>query len=198
MRTQKVSGIDKRYFLLPILLFSLLLIAFSQQSKPVVNTAITQFEPALAVRASACITCHAKIDSSVITDFGYGDKYFFGRHDAGIALGPFDGSIYGDFYGGEPNKTGWLTAEIAKSIVVPQAGYDFDLIAAGAKLAKSNYQQALQATSLAKYLQSLETQKSKPAAVIEKKKVFIGAPNATTFRGAFQYRAGSRPQVQIY
>jgi hypothetical protein len=191
MKTQKVSGIDMRYFFLPVLLFSLLLTGFAQQSKPGVNAAVAEFEPALAVRASACITCHAKISPSVITDFGYGDKYFFGHHDAGIALGPFDGSIYGDFYGGEPNKTGWLTAEISRSIVVPQAGIDFDLIAAGAKLAKTNYQQALQATSLANYLQSLETQKSKPASVIEKKKVFIGAPNATTLEARFNIAQGS-------
>lgn len=186
MRTQKSFNL-----LLPLFLFSLVLAGFSQQSKPVTNTAIAEFEPALAVRASACITCHAKVSPSFITDFGYGEKYFFGNHGAGSSLNFFGGSMYGDFYGGEPNKTGWLTAEITKSIIVPQAGFDFDLAAAGAKLAKSNYQQALQATSLAKYMQALETQKSKPATVIEKKKLFIGAPDAAALEARFNIAPGS-------
>jgi hypothetical protein len=170
---------------LPLFLFSLIPSGFSEQIRSVVNIAIAESEPALAVRASACITCHAKISPTVITDFGYGDRYFFGNPSAGSSLGSFNGSIYGDFYGGEPNKTGWLTAEVARSIVVPQAGIDFDLAAAGAKLDKSNYQQALHATSLAQYLQSLEAKKSKPATVIEKKKIFIGAPNAETLKARF-------------
>jgi hypothetical protein len=174
-----------------LFLFSLGLVGFSEPGKPVASTAIAEFEPALAVRAPACITCHAKISPGFITDFGYGNEYFFGNHGTGSSLNFFGGSIYGDFYGGEPNKTGWLTAEIAKSIVVPQAVFDFDLNAAGAKLAKSNYEQALHATSLAKYLQSLEAQKSKPAFIIERKKVFIGAPNAAALVARFNIAPGS-------
>jgi hypothetical protein len=63
--------------------------------------------------------------------------------------------------------------------------------AAGAKLSQSNYRQALAAKSLALYLQTLEAQKSKPAAVIEKKKVFIGAPNASTIEVRFQIERAS-------
>jgi len=192
MKIQRFPKFDVRYLLLlPLFLSGPMLSAFSQQNRPVVNTAIAEFEPALAVRASACITCHAKIGSGIITDFGYGDKYFFGNHGAGVSLGSFNGSMYGDFYGSEPNKTAWLTAEIAGTIVVPQAGFDFDLAAAGAKLSKDNYQKALQATSLAKYLQALESQKTKPATVIEKKQVFIGAPNAATIAARFNIAPGS-------
>jgi hypothetical protein len=164
---------------------------FSEQKQSAVNSTIAKLEPALAVRASACITCHAKISGSVITDFGHGNKYFFGNHGANSSLGPFSGSIYGDFYGGEPNKTGWLTAEIAKSIIVPQAAINFDLKAAGAKLAKPNYETALQAESLAIYLRSLEAQKSKPAMVIEKEKIFIGAPSADTLAARFHIARAS-------
>jgi hypothetical protein len=181
--SDKLNG---RFYLLPLFLLGLITSVFPEQKESAVNSPIAQLEPALAVRASACITCHAKISPTVITDFGYGDNYFFGNHGAGSPLGSFDGSIYGDFYGGEPNKTGWLTAEVSKSIVVPNAAINFDLNAAGAKLAKANYQTALQATSLAKYLQSLESQKSKPATVIEKKNVFIGAPSADTLESRFQ------------
>jgi hypothetical protein len=177
--------------LLPLSLFALITSGFSERIQSVSNNCISEYAPALAVRAAACITCHAKISPSVITDFGYGDRYFFGKRVDGSTLGSFDGGIYGDFYGGEPNKTGWLTAEIAESIVVPQASFDFDLTAAGAKLAKANYQQPLQATSLAKYLQSLEARKAKPATVIEKKTVFIGAPSANTLEARFQIEQAS-------
>ncbi len=156
------------------------------------NAAIADFEPALAVRASACITCHAKIHPSYITDFGHGAPYFFGNSGGSSTLGPFGGSIYGDFYGGEPNKTGWLTAEIGKQIIVPKARFDFSLSAVGAKLSdQAAYRQPLQATSLAEYLKALEKQKPNPATVIEKEKVFIGAPDAATLEARFQIVPGS-------
>jgi hypothetical protein len=177
--------IRKKYCLLPLLLAVLIPPVVSEQIRSAANIPIAEFEPALAVRASACITCHAKVSPSIITDFGYGEKYFFGNHGSSNSLGPFSGSIYGDFFGGEANKTGWLTAEIAKSIVVPETGIDFDLAAAGAKITQPNYKQALHAASLAKYLQSLEVQKANPATVIEKKNIFIGAPTADTLKARF-------------
>jgi hypothetical protein len=122
------------------------------QAKP--NAAITEFEPAWAVRASACIT-----------DFGHGDRYFFGKPVSGAKFGPFDGNVYGDFYGGEPDKTGWLSAEIGKTIVVPEAAIDLDLPAAVAQLAPG-YRQPLRSASLAQYLRALESQKQRPAAVV--------------------------------
>ena len=154
--------------------------------KPAVNAAIAAYEPALAVRASGCITCHAKIYSSYITDFGYGSPYFFGNPEGGNKVGPFNGHIYGDFTA-EPGKTGWLTAEFHNDIIVPQANLDFNLKdAAGTALSdQASYRDALQATSLAKYLQALESQKTDPAPVIEKKEVFIGAPDTATLETRF-------------
>jgi hypothetical protein len=46
------------------------------------NAAITEFEPAWAVRASGCIT-----------DFGHGDRCFFGKPVSGAIFGPFDGNV---------------------------------------------------------------------------------------------------------
>jgi hypothetical protein len=196
MRTDKPFKFHSVFVVLP-LLFILMLVCFSsygddsaRAKRRSTNAAIAEFEPALAVRTSACITCHAKIHSNYVTDFGAGDRYFFGKPGGGSSFGPFNGSIYGDFYGGEPNKTGWLTAEIDRDIIVPHADFDFDLKAAGAKLA-GPYPQILQAKSLAEYLQALENQKPKPAKVIEKKKVFIGAPNAATLETRFQIAPGS-------
>jgi len=34
----------------------------------------------MAVRAANCVQCHAQISSNFVTDFGYGDSYFF-AHD---------------------------------------------------------------------------------------------------------------------
>ncbi len=82
-------------------------------------------------------------------------------------LGPFSGHAYGDFYGGEPNKTAWLTAEIDEEIVVPQTRLDFDLgkFAGKGLASQTNYQTALQANSLAGYLQAVENQKDNPSKV---------------------------------
>jgi hypothetical protein len=162
-----------------------------------VNPVIAEFEPALAIRASACITCHARIQPSIITDFGFGDRYFFGNPAGGGKFGTFDGHVYGDFYGSEPNKTGWLTAEIGKKIVVPEASFDFDLVAAGAKLA-SQYKQPLQAATLAQYLRELEKQKKTPATVIEKQTVFIGAPTAAALEARFNIVPGSDEKLRYF
>lgn len=49
-----------------------------------INTVIPIIQPALAVRASACVMCHADVKSNIITDFGYGGDgkgrdYYFGK-----------------------------------------------------------------------------------------------------------------------
>src|SRR5512145_260742 len=62
-------------------------------NKTAVNAAIAEFEPALAVRASGCITCHADIRPSYITDFGYGNRYFFGRPGQSGKFSSFNGSV---------------------------------------------------------------------------------------------------------
>jgi hypothetical protein len=41
--------------------------------------AIKHFQPALAVRGMACVSCHATINANVITDFGYGDSWYLGQ-----------------------------------------------------------------------------------------------------------------------
>jgi hypothetical protein len=205
MRIHELLKCRGRCPILPLFFLSLMVLVFagfkndpssansldpSPSEQPVINKAISEFEPALAVRTSACITCHAKIHPGFITDFGYGDSYFFGKPGDGSRFGSFDGNIYGDFYGGEPNKTGWLTAEMGKKVVVPRAGFDFDLSAAGAKLSEA-YRKPLQAKTLAEYLRALEAQKPDPATIIEKDKVFIGAPAAATLEARFQIAPSS-------
>jgi len=156
------------------------------QIGPGFNATITEYEPAVALRASGCLTCHAKIASNYITDFGYGSSYFFAHPASKNDVGLFNGHIYGDFVA-DPGKTSWLTAEFEKEIIVPDASVDFDLAkAAGNTLTnQSSYQEALKAGSLAEYLRALESKKDKPAPVIEKKKIFIGAPDTATLEARF-------------
>lgn len=163
----------------------------TEESKQIVNTAITRYEPALAVRGAACITCHAKIHSAFITDFGYGDPFFFGNASGGIKVGPFNGNIYGDFIA-EQGKTGWLTAEMYKEIIVPHAPLSIKpKDAAGSGLDnQSSYLDALQAASLKEYLQALESRKTNPAPVIEKDRIFIGAPDTATLEKRFGLTPG--------
>jgi len=163
----------------------------TKESKQIVNAAITRYEPALAVRGAGCITCHAKMHSAFITDFGYGDPFFFGNASGGIKVGPFNGNIYGDFIA-EQGKTGWLTAEMHKEIIVPQAPLSLDpKDAAGSGLNnQSSYRDALQAASLKEYLQSLESQKTNPAPIVEKDTVFIGAPDIATLETRFGLTPG--------
>jgi hypothetical protein len=156
-----------------------------------VNAVISKYEPALAVRASGCITCHAKISSTYVTDFGYGSSYFFGDPGGGNKVGPFNGNIYGDFIA-EPGKTSWLTSEFHKEVIVPQAEFGFNLKdAARTSLAdQPSYRKALEASSLAEYLSALENQKAKPAKIIEKKRIFIGAPDTATLETRFGIKHG--------
>jgi hypothetical protein len=163
-----------------------------KQRKTAVNPTIAEYEPALAVRASGCITCHAKINSSYITDFGHGSPYFFGNPGSGNKVGPFNGNIYGDFIAGT-DKTSWLTAEFHKEIIVPRSDLEFDMRDAAETILadQSLYPDAFQAASLAEYLKALENQKPNPAQVIEKKRVYIGAPDAATLEARFGIKPGS-------
>ena len=154
---------------------------------------IIEYEPAVAVRASGCLTCHAEINSNYITDFGYGSSYFFANPASKNKVGIFNGHIYGDFIA-DASKTGWLTAEFKKEIIVPDAPVDFNLEeAAGNTLTdKSSYHEALKANSLGGYLRALEAKKNNPAPVIEKKKVFIGAPDTATLETGFGINPGDK------
>jgi hypothetical protein len=37
-------------------------------------------KPALAVRAIGCVMCHGIVVGDIVTDFGYGSPFFFGRY----------------------------------------------------------------------------------------------------------------------
>lgn len=159
--------------------------------QPSGNAAIAAYGPALAIRGSGCVTCHAEVYSPFITDFGFGDPYFFGNPAGGSKVGPFNGNIYGDFIA-EQNNTGWATARFHGEIVVPEASIDFSLADAAPENLKEepSYQDAFRAASVAGYVRTLENRKTAPATVLEKKKIYIGAADAATLAARFGIEPG--------
>lgn len=134
-------------------------------------------EPALAVRASGCVTCHAVVDSKYITDFGAGSGYFF----AGTA-NPFH-SAPGDIYGDHDSKS-WYSATIKDTIIVPQVNINRDLkslVAYHSDTAWKN-ESIFEAKTLKEYLERIEKKKAKPATVVEKAQVYIGAPSVEVLK----------------
>ncbi len=99
------------------------------------NTAevLRTYKPALAVRGISCLICHARVQSSVITDFGLGDSQSFLAQNAGTIYGtdrtPSAWSPrminntnrlslpwYGNYYGAWQNAEG-----IQGTLVLPRA-----------------------------------------------------------------------------
>ena len=77
--------------------------------------ALRSLEPALAVRAVGCIQCHANLGANLVTDFGYGDTFYFGRNTGGSILD--NGSPYTD------HASSFDTIKMAsdKKVYVPHA-----------------------------------------------------------------------------
>lgn len=136
-----------------------------------VGSSIHTLKPALAVRATGCLMCHANVESNVITDFGWGgdgkgNDYFFGR---GFSS-PFAGSIYGNHGAGGEN---WLTASVTGEVIVPQVDLPNWTGLGG---------------TLAQYLASMQANRPKTQ-IREVNQVRIGAPTADEFLEA----AGDMP-----
>lgn len=163
-----------------------------------INSTVAEYRPALAVRASGCMTCHAEVSSNYITDFGYGSPYFFADPAGKNKTGIFSGHIYGDFIA-SADKTAWLTADFKKDIIVPYAPVGFDIGKASGDTLKDKtlFREAFRARSLAGYLKALEAQKTAPAKVIEKKEIFIGAPDKAALMKRFAIKPGDKTDIKF-
>jgi hypothetical protein len=144
--------------------------------------AFRTLQPALAVRSTSCLMCHAQVASNIITDFGAGDSYFFGK---GNPQG-----MYGEWYENTSVTSGysaWSTAVIRGSVIVPKVNLDhsFPIVDALDPQHKST------SISLASVMQSTRaaadgtklvpmnagiSPQSGNAGIIEKSKIYIGAP----------------------
>lgn len=107
---------------------------------PTIQTTIKSLRPALAVRGPGCMTCHAQINGSLITDFGWGDDYFFGGNQNA------DWQMY---YGNPTTSFGYLSFQSAQitngSIIVPK----------NAKIMRSNRDRVLNAVDPNRLLQEV-------------------------------------------
>lgn len=135
-----------------------------------VGSPFRALEPALAIRGVGCVQCHANVRSTFITDFGYGNSYFAGQgfpNSTPNALTFNHGTIYGD------HGNSWSTTSLTAPVVVPQT----------TKLVFEGTDSTMR--SLAEYLRLQEAKKAVPATVIEKSKVFIGAPTLPQILSSF-------------
>ena len=72
----RIKWTEKTWSIFPIMICLLLLAilakeALSSEDKHMkygINATVTKYEPAVALRASGCLTCHAEIASNYITD----------------------------------------------------------------------------------------------------------------------------------
>ncbi len=67
---------------------------------------LRKLQPALSVRGAACLMCHAQVNSNIITDFGFGDRYYFDTAQGSKGF-------YSDW------ESSWASAKVNGSVLVP-------------------------------------------------------------------------------
>jgi len=140
------------------------------------NDVLLKLEPALAIRGMGCIQCHAKIESNIVTDFGFkgdgkGKDYFFGQ--APEAKWWNSGGIYGD----HGNNFYTMDFPTAQSAFVPKAALPATLATSAG------------ASTLGAYIRNqfakAASAGTKATQVYEKTSVYIGAPVESDLTAAF-------------
>lgn len=145
------------------------------------NDVVLRLEPALAIRGMGCVQCHANVDSSIVTDFGYkgdgkGRDYFFSLPTQTVGANTTtwnSGGIYGD----HGNNFNTMTIPADKSVFVPKA------------VAPAAVTTATAAKTLAEYIRGQFAKSTdagtKAANVYEKSSIYIGAPTEADLANAF-------------
>jgi hypothetical protein len=166
-----------------------------------VQNALQLTKPALAVRATGCLLCHANLAGNLYTDYGYGGDgkgkdYFFGVNSSALGLASSDVSnAYGDHARAAQSMIMKAYDTSAKEGIAPEVHVPIAPLTPGIQaallptLTTSNpagwggiaftAQQAQNAVqSLASYLKAALSENSANSIVkvIEHKKVWIGAP----------------------
>lgn len=158
-----------------------------------VQNPLRDFRPSLVVRAAECMLCHANIKGDIISDFGYrgpwdptGPDMFFkvNKHDANSSLAYSAGHS-----GNSLENTGWGTAKISGSVIVPEASLVNLANPESRKFViPLNYTDSGQnkiATRLQEYLDKiLFADKSRVKSIQSLDAVYIGAPTAEDIRKA--------------
>jgi hypothetical protein len=139
---------------------------------------VRSLEPTLAVRGLGCIECHAKIDSSVISDYGYKNDYFFAGHLGGDWWK--SGSPYGDH--GQNLKTVEFSSNA--KFFVPKVSFTQEL------KDKTGSDSLVEYVRSQLALSSYTTSQNTP--VTELQSVYIGAPTEVQIQSAFGMSSSQR------
>lgn len=79
--------------------------------------------PALAVRAPGCITCHAQVNGDFVTDFGYEDPFFLGLDDKENRSNEGEKKLYSMFHSKYfTHFASWEDTKIFGDLIVPDVG----------------------------------------------------------------------------
>ncbi|MBC7386173.1 MAG: hypothetical protein H7301_08455 [Cryobacterium sp.] len=147
---------------------------------------LRSLQPALAVRATGCLMCHASVKSNMITDFGLGDSYFL---DPG-ASAKADGSYYYNH-----GFASWQSGTVEKSLIVPK--FMMNRTANNRQMNSVDPSSLLTEIPFADFLQkevvadldanrfgsSMGSMTANVNKVIEKKSIYIGAPTVEEIAG---------------
>lgn len=163
----------------------------SKEIKFITGNPFKSIQPGMAVRAANCVQCHAQISSNFVTDFGYGDSYYF-AHDKSSAtasdwiysLRMFGDSTTGQYY---PD---WITSAAfanGAQLIVPKASLGFKY----ADLAPAYTDKSapwLQSSTIADLMTKIQLIPGATfkATVVEKNSIYIGAPSVSDIKAAGQ------------
>jgi len=160
-----------------------------------VGSTFNVLKPALAIRAGGCVMCHAEVHANIVTDFGYGNNYYFGQN-LGSSFAWNDGSPYGDhealfnYSNGSQGTGAWARLKLFNGtytnhgvkVIVPNAS-----IPNGPKNATGQ-------TTIKGYLEhrfiNSEYASTRAANVETRNSVYIGAPSASRLLEVFQWNSG--------
>lgn len=159
-----------------------------------VGSSVNMLTPALAVRAGGCVMCHAEVHANIVTDFGFGNPFYFGSNvPSGFSWN--DGSPYGDheslftYSNGQVGLGAWARLKLFDGVQQLTPGRVFvptvDL-PPGPKAATGK-------NRLKGYLEhrfaASEYATTKKAQIIERSSVVIRAPSSSRLLEAFQWSA---------
>ncbi len=144
-----------------------------------VGNNLNTIQPALAVRGMSCITCHSQVSSNIITDYGFGNSWYF------------DSSSNDSFYLDRANSNnGLATLSMLQDskIIVPAAPVP------QSSLGSFNFTSAV--NSLADFIKARFSQGAINSSeqVIEVPELKISIPTASRIREIF----GNPSAVQVY
>jgi hypothetical protein len=147
----------------------------------VVANPIADLQPAMAIRSPACVTCHLKTESNFITDFGLhgagpGRDYTFGGEHWNTS------SPYGDHDGASLKTMKFLNS--MAQFIVPNAPLPAVVQEVTGKSKISDYVKL-------RLSEAVDDQITPNIQVVEKQKIFIGAPKPEDIKAAFDLPSNS-------